>query len=79
MSGELTEAVIDVREADSLRSTDELPESGADPLTIVASCKDAMDVICRRFADGKAFIPELVTAGEIMNEIPGKVKPHLEG
>jgi len=38
-----------------------------------------MDVICRRFADGKAFIPELVTAGEIMNEIPGKVKPHLEG
>src|SRR5665647_3206358 len=77
MSSELTEAVIDLREADALRITDELLESGADPLTVVAACKEAMDVIGQRFADGQAFIPELIMAGEIMQAISGKVKPHL--
>src|SRR5450830_745723 len=77
MSRELTEAVSDLREADALRITDELLESGADPLTIVAACKEAMDVIGQRFADGQAFIPELIMAGEIMQAISGKVKPHL--
>jgi methanogenic corrinoid protein MtbC1 len=77
MSNELTEAVIDLREADALRITDELLESGVDPLTIVVACKEAMDIVGRRFADGRAFIPELVMAGEIMQAISGKVKPRL--
>jgi 5-methyltetrahydrofolate--homocysteine methyltransferase len=77
MSQELKEALVDLREEDALRITDELLESGADPLTIVASCKDAMDVIGQRFAAGEAFIPELVMAGEIMQEISAQVKPHL--
>ena len=77
MSKELKEAVVDLREDDALRITDELLESGADPLTIVAACKDAMDVIGQRFADGQAFIPELVMAGEIMQAITAIVKPHL--
>ena len=51
--------------------------AGVDPLTIVASCKDAMDVIGQRFAAGEAFIPELIMAGEIMKGITAKVKPHL--
>ena len=77
MSNELKEAVIELREDDALRITDELLSSGADPLTIVASCKEAMDVIGQRFASGEAFIPELIMAGEIMKGITAKVKPHL--
>ena len=77
MSNELKEAVIELREQDALRITDELLGSGVDPLTIVASCKDAMDVIGQRFAAGEAFIPELIMAGEIMKGITAKVKPHL--
>ena len=77
MSKELKEAVVDLREDDALRITDELLASGADPLIIVASCKEAMDVIGQRFAAGEAFIPELVMAGEIMQAITAKVKPHL--
>ncbi len=77
MSKELTQAVIELREQDALRITDELLEGGVDPLTIVAACKDAMDVIGQRFAAGEAFIPELVMAGEMMRSITAKVKPHL--
>jgi 5-methyltetrahydrofolate--homocysteine methyltransferase len=77
MSNGLEEAVIELREQDALRITDELLERGVDPLTIVASCKEAMDVIGQRFACGEAFIPELIMAGEIMKGITAKVKPRL--
>ncbi len=77
MSKELTEAVIELREQDALRITDRLLAAGTDPLTIVAACKEAMEVIGQRFACGEAFIPELIMAGEIMQGITGKVKPHL--
>lgn len=77
MSNELKEAVVELREDDALRITDELVEGGTDPLIIVSTCKDAMDVIAKRFADGETFIPELIMAGEIMQGITAKVKPHL--
>ena len=79
MSRELKEALVDLREDDALRITNELLESGADPLSIVASCKDAMDVIGQRFASGEAFIPELVMAGEIMQEFSAQVESLLAG
>ena len=77
MSKELTEAVIELREQDALQITDRLLAAGTDPLTIVAACKEAMEVIGQRFACGEAFIPELIMAGEIMQGITAKVKPHL--
>ena len=78
MSGGLKEAVIDLRENDALRITDEQLQGGTDPLAIVAACREAMDVIGRRFADGEAFIPELIMAGEIMQGITARLKPYLK-
>ena len=77
MPEDLKAALVDLREDDALRITDDLLASGADPLAIVAQCKEAMDVIGERFAKGEAFIPELVMAGEIMHAISDKVKPHI--
>jgi methanogenic corrinoid protein MtbC1 len=77
MPEDLKDALVELREDDALRITDDLLASGADPLSIVAQCKEAMDVIGQRFANGEAFIPELVMAGEIMHAISDKVKPHL--
>ena len=78
MSGGLKEAVIELREDDALRIADEELQGGTDPLDIVAACREAMDVIGQRFADGEAFIPELIMAGEIMNGITAKLKPYLK-
>jgi 5-methyltetrahydrofolate--homocysteine methyltransferase len=77
MSKELTEAVTELREQEALQITDRLLASGTDPLQIVESCRKAMDEIGRRFSAGQAFIPELIMAGEIMQAISAKVKPHL--
>ena len=57
MSAELKEAVIGLREKDALLITDELLAAGVDPLLIVSSCKDAMDVIGQRFANGAGVHP----------------------
>jgi len=78
MSGGLKEAVIELREDDALRIADEQLKGGIDPLEVVAACREAMDVIGQRFADGEAFIPELIMAGEIMQGITAKLKPYLK-
>jgi methanogenic corrinoid protein MtbC1 len=78
MSSGLKEAVIELREDDALRIADEELKGGTDPLEIVAACREAMDVIGQRFADGEAFIPELIMAGEIMQGITAKLKPYLK-
>ncbi|HTX69957.1 MAG TPA: cobalamin-dependent protein [Thermoleophilia bacterium] len=74
---ELTQAIVDLREDDALALVDRQLADGADPVVILADCKAAMDVIGERFANGEAFIPELIMAGEIMTGISGKLKPHL--
>ena len=78
MSGGLKEAVIELREEDALRIADEELQGGTDPLEVVAACREAMDVIGQRFADGQAFIPELIMAGEIMTGITARLKPYLK-
>jgi len=74
---DLTAAVIDLREGDAVALTDRLLDEGVDPAAILDASRAAMDTIGDRFACGKAFIPELVMAGEIMKSISGKLKPRL--
>jgi methanogenic corrinoid protein MtbC1 len=78
MSDALKNAMIELREDDALRIAKESLEGGADPLSIVAACREAMEVIGQRFADGEAFIPELIMAGEIMQGITAELKPYLK-
>ncbi len=77
MSKELVEAIIEMREEDALQITNELLDGGAAPIDILAACKEAMDVIGKRFESGEAFIPELMLAGEMMTAISGVIKPRM--
>jgi len=77
MSQQLIDAITEMREEDTLKITNELLDSGASPADILAACKDAMDVIGKRFEEGEAFIPELMLAGEMMTAITGVLKPRL--
>ena len=77
MTQELTQAIVDLREDDALAMVDRLLAEGADPVGVLADCKTAMDVIGEKFANGEAFIPELIMAGEIMTGVSARLKPHL--
>jgi len=77
MSKELIDAITEMREEDVLKITNKLLDEGASPSDILAACKDAMDIIGKRFENGEAFIPELMLAGEMMTAVTGLLKPRM--
>jgi len=77
MSQQLIDAITEMQEDEALRLTNELLDNGASPSDILSACKNAMDVIGKRFEDGEAFIPELMLAGEMMTAITGVLKPRM--
>jgi methanogenic corrinoid protein MtbC1 len=77
MSQKLIDAITEMREEDAVQITNELLDGGASPADILGTCKDAMDVIGKRFEDGEAFIPELILAGEMMTAITYILKPRM--
>ena len=77
MSRELFNAIIEMREKDALLLGHELLERGTDPLKVLESCREAMDVVGRRFEKNEYFLPELVLGGRILSQITEMAKPRL--
>ena len=77
MSKKLIGAIVEMREEDALKITNEMLNGGTAPIDILNACKEAMDVIGGRFEKGEAFIPELMLAGEMMTAITDILKPHM--
>ena len=77
MAQKLIDAITEMREDDAVAITNELLDGGSSPADILNACKDAMDVIGKRFEDGEAFIPELMLAGEMMSAITEILKPRM--
>lgn len=75
MSQKLIDAITDMREEDALKITDEMLESGTDPLEVLEACRKSMEVIGQRFEEGDCFVPELILAGEMLKDITEKIKP----
>jgi methanogenic corrinoid protein MtbC1 len=52
-----------------------LLEEGADPMRVLDLCRQAMDIVGKRFEAGEYFLPELVLAGEMLENIGAIAKP----
>jgi len=79
MSKKLVEAMVGMKEKEALEITKQMIEDGEDPINILNACKDAMNEVGARFEKGEFFLPELVMAGEMLNQISAIVKPKLTG
>jgi methanogenic corrinoid protein MtbC1 len=79
MSKELVDAVVDMREEDAVKIAENLLNSGADPLSLLDDCREALGIIGSRFAAGECFVPELILAGEMLRQVGALVKPRIEG
>ncbi|HSB65939.1 MAG TPA: cobalamin-dependent protein [Anaerolineales bacterium] len=77
MSKQLVEAIADMREQEALKMVREMVDRGSDPLAILDSTREAMDLVGRRFEEGTYFLPELMLAGEMMSQITEIIKPKL--
>jgi 5-methyltetrahydrofolate--homocysteine methyltransferase len=78
MTQELIQAITDMREEDALKITRQIVDGGADPITILDACREAMGIIGQRFESGECFIPELILAGEMLSQISAIIKPRLQ-
>jgi 5-methyltetrahydrofolate--homocysteine methyltransferase len=55
-----------------------LLEEGANPLRVLELCRNAMDIVGKRFEKGEYFLPELVLAGEMLENIGTIAKPLIK-
>ena len=77
MSKKLVSAIADMKEGEALRLVEEMVEGGSDPMAILGAARKAMDIVGQRYDEGTYFLPELMLAGEMLNQITDVVKPEL--
>jgi methanogenic corrinoid protein MtbC1 len=77
MSEKLVNAIADMREEEALKLVKEMVEGGSEPMAILESARAAMTIVGQRYDEGTYFLPELILAGEILNEITDVIKPEL--
>jgi len=79
MPQELRDAIVGLRMDEALTRATRMVADGTDPLAVIAEGSEAMQAIGRRYADGEAFIPELIMGGEIMKSLSAAVLPEGSG
>jgi methanogenic corrinoid protein MtbC1 len=77
MSKQLVNAIADMREGEALKLVKEMMEGGSGPMAILDATREAMDLVGQRYEKGTYFLPELMLAGEMMNQITDILKPEL--
>jgi methanogenic corrinoid protein MtbC1 len=76
---QLVEWLSDMNEDDAIALSNKmLLEEGADPLRVLELCRSAMDIVGKRFEEGEYFLPELVLAGEMLENIGKVAKPLIK-
>jgi len=55
-----------------------LLEDGVNPVRVLELCRAAMDIVGKRFEDGEYFLPELVLAGEMLDQVGAIAKPLIK-
>jgi len=79
MQEKLMELMADLKEEEALEVVNKMLDNGADPLQILEVCRKAVEIVGKRFEEGKYFIPDLLMSGEILESISEIVKPHISG
>jgi 5-methyltetrahydrofolate--homocysteine methyltransferase len=77
MSKKLVNAIADMREEEALKLVKEMLEGGSEPIAILDAAREAMAIVGQRYQEGTYFLPELVVAGEMLEQITDLVKPEL--
>jgi methanogenic corrinoid protein MtbC1 len=77
MAKDLCNTLADLKEEEALAIVQDRLNANDDPFGILEDARRAMEIVGKRFADSKYFIPDLVYSGEILKQINELVKPKL--
>jgi len=75
---QLVEALADMREEEALALARSMLDGGTDPLRVLALCREAMEIVGKRFEKGEYFLPELILGGEMLEAIGAIAKPLIK-
>lgn len=78
MKDQLVNAIADMQEDQALKLSQEMLNSGEDPQVILDACREAMATVGERYEQREYFLPELVVAGELLEQIGELVKPQIK-
>ena len=73
----LVEILADLKEEEALEIVKKKMEAGEDPLKIIEMCRNAVEIVGKRFENAEYFLPDLIMAGEILRKITEIVKPKM--
>lgn len=75
----LIDLLADIDEEEALATARRmLLDERKDPLRVLELCRLAMDVVGKRFESGEYFLPELVMAGDMLEQIGAMAKPLID-
>jgi 5-methyltetrahydrofolate--homocysteine methyltransferase len=74
----LVELVAEMEEDGALELAKEMLDEGVNPLRVLELCREAMDIVGKRFEQGEYFLPELILAGEVLEQIGVMTKPLIQ-
>jgi methanogenic corrinoid protein MtbC1 len=72
---QLVEAIAEMREEEAFALAKAMLDRGEDPVRVLELCREAMDIVGKRFEKQEYFLPELVLAGEMLENIGAIAKP----
>jgi len=76
---QLIEAISEMREEEAFALAKAMLDRGDDPVRVLELCREAMDIVGKRFERQEYFLPELVLAGEMLENIGAIAKPLIQG
>lgn len=77
-SRQLVEAIADMREEEAVKMAREMLDSGYDAIKLLGHCREAMEIVGKRYEEGEYFLPELMLAGEMLRAIGDMAKPLIK-
>ena len=72
---QLIDALAEMREDEALALARTMLDRGDNPVRVLELCREAMDIVGKRFEKQEYFLPELVLAGEMLETIGALAKP----
>jgi methylmalonyl-CoA mutase cobalamin-binding domain/chain len=75
MTESFIQALVEMKEAEALQKTAQLLDEGTDPMEILDACSKAMEIVGKRFEAGEYFLPHLMMAGKMLEQVSEIVKP----
>ena len=75
---QLVEAIAEMREEEAFALAKAMLDRGDDPIRVLELCREAMDIVGKRFENQEYFLPELVLAGEMLENIGAIAKPLIQ-